>query len=214
MKKFLDLFARLNIVAGSIILIFSIGLLILFLQNPINYSKSLGYNPSFETELLSETDIIKNNASDWNFNIEEKNTKLAIPSNTAVTNNFTIKINSIGVETVIFESLNGEKALNKGVWRSPYSGTPDNNFFPIILSAHRWGYETYTDEFRARNLFLNLPNINIGDFVIINWNNKEYRYKVTELIESTQSEKTSDLILITCKHFNSPVRYFVYASLV
>lgn len=214
MKKYLNLFAGLNVTVGTIILVICTGLLILFLQNPLNYSKSLGYNPSFETELLSETDIVKNNATNWNFNIEEESADLSIPSNTAVSNNFTIKISSIGVETIIFESLNGEQALNKGVWRSPFSGTPDNNVLPIILSAHRWGYETYTDEFRGKNLFLNLPNINIGDYVIINWNNKEYKYKVTDLIESTQSEKTSDLILITCKYFNSPIRYFVYAALV
>ena len=214
MKKYLNRFAGLNVTVGTIILVICTGLLILFLQNPLNYSKSLGYNPSFETELLSETDIVKNNATNWNFNIEEESADLSIPSNTAVSNNVTIKISSIGVETIIFESLNGEQALNKGAWRSPYGGTPDNNFLPIILSAHRWGYETYSDEFRARNLFHNLPNINIGDYIIINWNNKEYRYKVTDLIESTQSEKTSDLILITCKYFNSPIRYFVYAALV
>ena len=127
-----------------------------------------------------------------------------------------INIPSIGVSTTIWEAPtdNYEDALRKGVWRVPEMAEPDKGS-PVILSAHRFGYVDWTQEYRVRHSFFNLPDVNPGDEIEIVWDQKRYKYRIEKVVEGEQIDNYNyDLILYTCKFFVSPVRILVYANLV
>lgn len=126
-----------------------------------------------------------------------------------------LKIDSIGIDTKIYEGSD-TSALEKGVWRMPYHGTPDDQVSnqPVVLAAHRWGEDDFTYEYRSKNLFLNLPSLSRGDVIEITWNGGTYKYAVTDVQKNNYVEKLSDLILITCVDYVSTTRYFVYAERV
>lgn len=136
-----------------------------------------------------------------------------------------LNIPKIGVDTVIWEAEGGnyERALKKGVWRvSDFAdpeksgdGLPVQAGRPIIMAAHRFGYLDWTQDYRLKNSFYELPKLKNGDMIEIVWNQVRYTYQVQNVEEGTQiSDYSSDLILYTCKFLVSPVRIFVYAKLV
>ena len=133
-----------------------------------------------------------------------------------------LSIPSIGVDTVIWEgeSDNYDKALKKGVWRvgdfaSPAEALAKEGRKPTILAAHRFGYLEWSQEYRLKNSFYNLPKLKSGDMVEIVWDKHRYSYLVQEVVEGTEiTDYSSDLILYTCKFLVSPERIFVYAKLV
>lgn len=127
-----------------------------------------------------------------------------------------VSIPKIGVDAVIWESplAEYEEALRRGVWRVPDMGTPLAGR-PIILAAHRFGYLAWTDEFRKKSSFYNLPKLSAGDEIVIVWEQRRFVYKVGRVVEGEQIDSyDEDLILYTCKFLVSPVRIFVYADLV
>lgn len=133
-----------------------------------------------------------------------------------------LSIPKIGVDTVIWEgeSDNYDKALKKGVWRvndfaSPAEALAKEGRKPTILAAHRFGYLEWTQEYRLKNAFYNLPKLKNGDMVEIIWDQHRYTYQVQKVEEGTEiTDYTSDLILYTCKFLVSPARIFVYARLI
>lgn len=134
-----------------------------------------------------------------------------------------LSIPSIGVDTIIWEgeSDNYDKALKKGVWRVGDFASPDTSASsvqagkPMILAAHRFGYLEWSQEYRLKNSFYNLPDLKEGDEIEIVWDKHRYSYLVQEVVEGTEiTDYSSDLILYTCKFLVSPERIFVYAKLV
>ncbi len=138
----------------------------------------------------------------------------ALAPDTSIPKGTFLKIPSIGIDTTIYQGENPEEALDKGVWQMPGYGTPEHNDQPLILAAHRWGRSTLSSEFRNQNLFINLPDLKEGDPIEIIWNQASYKYKIVQRSESTYISRLSDLILITCKFFNSPDRILIYAERV
>ena len=122
-------------------------------------------------------------------------------------------IESIGVRGEIHPGENWQEILKTGIWQVPNFGTPEDNSQPIILAAHRWGYLNWTNQFRYLNSFYNLPKLKIGDEIKINYNQRQYTYKVyaQELGEQI-TDYQADLILYTCQLWNSPIRIFKYAK--
>jgi sortase (surface protein transpeptidase) len=105
--------------------------------------------------------------------------------------------------------------LKKGIWIVPNFGTPESNNLPIIIAAHRFGYIEWTKEFRETSSFYNLPKLKSGDRVQIIWNQRSYEYEVYKSEDSTQiTDYNADLILYTCRMYNSPVRVFKYLDRV
>lgn len=123
---------------------------------------------------------------------------------------------SIGVDSVIWEepTEDYEKAFRKGIWRVPEMAEP-NAGSPVILAAHRFGYLEWTNDFRKKNSFFNLPKMNEGDEFEILWDQRHYKYKVARLTEGPEIDNYNyDLILYTCKFLVSTERIFVYADRV
>lgn len=132
-----------------------------------------------------------------------------------------LSIPKIGLDTVIWEGAldNYESALRKGVWRVDDFATPDTSLGefdrPVILAAHRFGYIDWSQEYRLKNSFYNLPDLKTGDEIEIVWDKHRYKYQVTKVEEGTEiTDYSSDLIMYTCKFLVSPIRIVVYAKLI
>ena len=126
-----------------------------------------------------------------------------------------VVIPKISVESPISTSADYDEGLKQGVWIVSNYGTPEKNELPIILAAHRFGYADWSSDKRNKISFYNLPNTNNEDEIYIYWNQRKYVYKIYKSEESTYiSDYSADLILYTCKFFNSPIRIFRYAERV
>jgi len=124
---------------------------------------------------------------------------------------------AIGVDTQIQEATydNYEEALKRGVWRVSDFGTPFARERPIILAAHRYGYLRWSNLFRRKNSFYNLPKLAPGDVVEISWRQRKYLFEVyAEEKGDKITNYAADLILYTCESLNSPVRIIKYARLL
>lgn len=131
------------------------------------------------------------------------------------TNHLTIP--AIGVDTDIGESTyeNYESALKNGVWRVSNFGEPDVKGAPVILAAHRYGYLAWTNTFRHKSSFYNLPKVKEGDVITIAWEQRLYTYGVYKTENSEEiTDYSADLILYTCVNLNGPERIFVYARAI
>ncbi len=129
----------------------------------------------------------------------------------------TLKIPEIGVDTVINESTmeNYEDALKKGVWRIPDFGTPVDREKPVILAAHRFGYLKWSNLYRRKNSFYNLPKLKNGDLIEIVYKQRKYVYEVYAEDRGEEiTDYSANLILYTCETLNSKVRIFKYARLL
>lgn len=130
-----------------------------------------------------------------------------------------LNIPQIGVDTVIWEAENSayETALKKGVWRVPDFADPERNGEgrPMILAAHRFGYLDWSQDYRLKNSFYDLPKLKNGDMIEVVWDQIRHTYQVQKVEEGTEiTDYSSDLIMYTCKFLVSPVRIVVYAKLV
>jgi len=128
-----------------------------------------------------------------------------------------IKIASIGVDSNIQEAVynNYEDALKKGIWRVSDFGDPTEANMPTILAAHRFGYLAWTNTFRRKNSFYNLPKVKTGDVVAIYWRQREYIYEVYKTENTKEiTDYKADLILYTCENLSGPERFFVYARYI
>lgn len=128
-----------------------------------------------------------------------------------------LMIPSIGVDTDIEEATydNYEEALKKGVWRVSNFGEPDEFGAPIILAAHRYGYLAWTNTFRHKSSFYNLPKLKVGDTVVIDWQQREYTYGVYKTETGKEiTDYSADIILYTCESLSGEERVFVYAKLI
>lgn len=124
-------------------------------------------------------------------------------------------IPEIKVSSPIGQSSDPEESLENGTWMAPDYGSPEDNSLPIITAAHRFGYVYWDKETRNRVSFFNLPSTGIGDTVEIIWNQRKFEYVIYATDESTYiKDYEADLILYTCKYFNSPQRIFRYARRV
>jgi sortase (surface protein transpeptidase) len=124
---------------------------------------------------------------------------------------------SIGINTSVQEAVldNYEEALRKGVWRVSDFGAPNDNGEPIILAAHRFGYLAWTNSYRHKNSFYNLPKVEVGDLIEIDWSQRKYLYEVYAVSKGTQIlDYSADLILYTCETLTGDNKIFVYARLI
>lgn len=147
--------------------------------------------------------------------VKTDNTKKLPPLDTKLPDKPYVRISKIGVDSPISTASEYTEALKVGTWLVSGYGTPENGISPIILAAHRFGYVYWDDATRERISFFNLPKTHEGDTINIIWNQRQYNYEIYHEEEGTQiTDYSADLILYTCKYFNSPTRIFRYARLV
>jgi sortase (surface protein transpeptidase) len=153
--------------------------------------------------------------------IEEEEEEIIVlpPRKLELPNVNRIYIPKIGMGADIQTDEDPNIALDKGPWIVPDYADPESRYLretfrPILIASHRFGYSSWSQEKRNTISFFNLPNTNVGDIVILVWNQREYTFEIFDMDESTFVRETdADLILYTCMYYNSPLRIFRYAYL-
>ncbi|MFW5702639.1 MAG: sortase [Candidatus Dojkabacteria bacterium] len=124
-----------------------------------------------------------------------------------------IVIPKIGVQTKVHQGSDAYAELDKGVWMPPEFRGPHETEAPMIMAAHRFGYISWSNEFRRTNSFYNLPKLEDGDEIIIISDQREFRYKVVAKYEAEKTIRLNhDLTLYTCKFFDNDTRIVVGAE--
>lgn len=82
---------------------------------------------------------------------------------------------------------------------------------PFVISAHRFGLDSLTDDMKIHQTLYNVDKLQVGDEIILHWGGKEYIYSVKEIYEGTNNKpvKDDELLIYTCKYWSSPERIFV-----
>lgn len=167
--------------------------------------------------LISKLNLSKNEADKLTMEAQNASQRSLPAFNPSLPKENRLKIASIGVDTDIAEATNDnyESALKEGVWRVSDFGQPNIDGAPMILAAHRYGYLAWTNTYRRKNSFYNLPKLEVGDKVTIDWQQREYTYGVYKTENGEEiTDYSADLILYTCESLNGPERIFVYATLI
>jgi hypothetical protein len=127
-----------------------------------------------------------------------------------------IIIPRIGVRTQLQETENPEEALTTGVWQVPGYGQAGDTDQPLILAAHRFGWEWWwQSDYWKYNSFYLLPDTEPGDIVEIIDGQRKWTYEIYGGGEGDDiNDYNADMILYTCKFLNSPIRHFRYARLI
>lgn len=215
-KKFFDKLTTVYTVLGFLLLTTSL-ILILIPTFPYIWYRINPQATQQEIVMLTE-EITEKETTQVEEIFKQENTKEIDPRPPLDSNlpeGYFVSIPSINVLSPISDNPDYKEALKSGTWIVPEFGTPENRELPIILAAHRFGYQYWGREERERISFYNLPKVSPGEKVVIYWNQREYTYQIYKSEESEHiTDYGADLILYTCRHFNSPIRIFRYAKLV
>lgn len=127
-----------------------------------------------------------------------------------------IIIPEIGVKANYSITENANEALQSGVWLSPDYGKPGDQGMPIIMAAHRFGWDWWwQSDFGKLNSFYRLPETKQGTIVELISDQRKWTYEVFAAEEGEEITRyDADLILYTCKYLSSSVRYIRYARLI
>lgn len=195
-------------IAGFLCLVIALG----FVITPVVPYIAYRINPA---ETTNEVNKISQTIDGTSDNSSSSTSKYLPPLDLTLPKQPYIAIPKIGVYSPISTDSDYTKSLRDGSWMVPDYGTPENGLVPIILAAHRFGYINWDDNTRQKVSFYNLPKTQIGDRIEIIWGQRKYTYEIYGKAEGSKiTDYSSDLILYTCKYFNSPVRIFRYARLV
>lgn len=207
-KKILKIFSRFYLIGGILLIFFAFAVL------SISFYPNIWYSLRKEASNDDTTSIVKVVENIEPTEEEPVNIPLPPFDESLPTKNM-IKISSIGVDSEIIQNDDAYKGLLKGTWIVPNFGIPTKNDLPIIIAAHRFGYTSWSSEFRYTNSFYNLPKTKVGDRVQIIWEQRLYEYEVYKAEDDTQiTDYDGDLILYTCRMYNSPIRVFRYLKRV
>ena len=214
-EKIINTTGNIYIIIGAVLTFTSLSLLA-YPQLPYIFNKLNINSPAVEAQTL-QTPVT-----------EEKETeqpplppKITLPDkDPSLTETNTLIIPKIGVKAKIITGKDPLKALDKGPWIVYDYANPEQNYLQetaksVIIASHRFGYSSWSTEYRNKISFFNLPNTKIGDTVAIIWNQREYIYKIFQTDENKYiKDIDADLILYTCKYYSSPIRIFRFANLV
>jgi sortase (surface protein transpeptidase) len=211
-KKFLKALSKIYLIFGIVLIFFAFSIIAITFYPQIWYSLS---KTATETEASTIQEQLTEIAEyEPEKEIEEQEITLP-PVDTSLPKENLLRIATIGVDSEISQEQDPNKGLDKGIWMVPDFGTPEINDLPIIIAAHRFGYVYWSSEFREKSSFYNLPKLRVGDRVQIIWGQRSYEFEVYKAEDNTQiTDYEADLILYTCRMYNSPVRVFRYLSRV
>jgi sortase (surface protein transpeptidase) len=125
-------------------------------------------------------------------------------------------IPKIGVNSQLQRTENEHDALNSGLWWVPDFGKPGDLDKPMIVAGHRFGWKWWwQSDYWQKHSFYRLPELQPGDIVEVIADQRKWQYKIYQAEEGVEiTDYDANLILYTCKHLNSPIRYFRYARLL
>lgn len=210
-KKILNSILNVYTIIGFVIILFGTLLLLSPIYPYIFYQVNDQALTNEQNNVSTFAEVLHNDRPAQR--VEDTNT--LPPIDTSLTKTNTLLIPSIKVIGQIHENSSSKKGLNLGVWKVPEWGTPLSNQSPIILAAHRFGYLTWSNKFREQNSFYNLPKTKVGDRIEIIWNQRRFIYKIYKTQEDVKiADYKANLILYTCKTYNSDIRVFRYAKRV
>lgn len=114
-----------------------------------------------------------------------------------------------GVEMKIGEP---EHYLDFGGWVQEINNE-DN---PLVISAHRFGWSTLSLEQKRKQTLYYVDKLQEGDVIIVFWNGEKYTYQAKQIITATNNPSIRDdqLLVYTCRFWNSSDRIFVVLSRV
>ncbi len=211
-KKFLKALSKIYLIFGIVLIFFAFSII------AITFYPQIWYSLSKTATEIEATTIQEQLTEIEEYEPEEESKKPEItlpPVDTSLPKENLLRIATIGVDSEISQEQDPDKGLDKGIWMVPDFGTPEINDLPIIIAAHRFGYVYWSSDFRQKSSFYNLPKLKVGDRVQIIWNQRSYEFEVYKTEDNTQiTDYEADLILYTCRMYNSPVRVFRYLSRV
>jgi len=216
-KKVLNTTGNIYTIIGATMCLAAIALLaypqLPFLFNKLNLNSPQTEAESLNTPVTPEPVV--------NTIVPEEIPQIKLPEkdiSLAETN--TLIISKIGVKAEIMAGEDSVEALKKGPWIVYGYADPEQNYLgetskSIIIASHRFGYSSWSTEYRNTISFFNLPQTTVGDHIVIIWNQREYVYEISVVDESKYiKDIDADLILYTCKYYDSPLRIFRFANLV
>ncbi len=215
--KIINTTGNTYIILGAILTFASLSLLA-YPQLPYIFNKLNISSPEVEAETL-QTPVTEKKEDDT---VKPPETpQITLPEkDISLTETNTLIISKIGVKAKIITGKDPLKALDKGPWMVYDYANPEQNYLKqttksVIIASHRFGYSSWSTEYRNKVSFFNLPNTKVGDKITIIWNQREYIYQIFKLDENKYiKDIDADLILYTCKYYNSPIRIFRFANLV
>lgn len=201
-----------------------------FINSNTNNSESLSTEQQEKGKTAKEEEVEQNLSNDntqlvgQNDTYEDKtkNSK-TLPTKLQNTTTNKIVIPKIGVEAELLfaTSEDPESALEFGAWIVNDFSIPPFNYLvesakPVIIASHLYGYDYWTEEFRNRVSFKGMEQLQNGDTVEVYWDNRIYKYEITDGETSeTINNYSNDLILYTCNDLNgSDLRVIRYANLL
>lgn len=206
-KKILKTLSRIYLIGGILLILAA------FAALSVSFYPTIWY--SLRAEASDEDSVsIAQVIEEIDTEVEKEKEEITIPpfDETLPEKNI-IRISSIGVDSEIIQNSDPYKGLLKGTWIVPEFGTPPENDLPVIIAAHRFGYTSWSSEFRYKSSFFNLPKTKTGDSVQIIWEQRLYEYEIYKVEDETQiTDYDADLILYTCRMYNSPIRVFRYLN--
>jgi len=118
-----------------------------------------------------------------------------------------LAISSIGVDAKIGLP---SSSLNTGGWVEK----TNRDGIPLVIAIHRFGLNTLTPKQKIKQTLYHVDKLHQGDEIYLFWNNEEYQYRITRIIKSDNnpSIRDSELLIYTCKFWNSAERVFVLAE--
>jgi LPXTG-site transpeptidase (sortase) family protein len=211
--KLLKIFANTNIVLGVLAILVAVITVLMIGFPKLFYFLNLN---SPETEIATLTQSIDMDFEKYEpeqNDITWKKIDTTLPKiDTTLPLGKILNIPKIAVNGEILEGEDYDTLLEQGIWRVNDFGTPEDELV-MILASHRFGYITWSADYRNQNSFYHLPKTTVGDYIEIVWNQRLYTYEIYKAEESTEiTDYTADLILYTCKLYNSPLRIFRYAN--
>jgi sortase (surface protein transpeptidase) len=211
-KKFLKALSKIYLAFGIVLIFFAFSIVAITFYPQLWYSLS---KTATETEAATIQEQLIEIEEYEPEEESEKPERTLPPVDTSLPKENLLRIATIGVDSEISQEQDPDKGLDKGIWMVPDFGTPEINNLPIIIAAHRFGYVYWSSDFRQKSSFYNLPKLKVGDRVQIIWNQRSYEFEVYKAEDNTQiTDYEADLILYTCRMYNSPVRVFRYLSRV
>jgi LPXTG-site transpeptidase (sortase) family protein len=212
-KKLLKTLSKIYLAVGVLLIFLAFSVLAITFYPQIWYSVDKGATQAEFTTIEKQVTILEEVEKEEIVK-EEPESNLPTIDTSLPTENY-LRISSIGVDSEISQNVSAEEGLEKGIWMVPNFGTPEYNDLPIIIAAHRFGYVYWSSDFREKSTFYNLPKLRVGDRVQIIWGQRSYEYEVYKAEDNTQiTDYDADLILYTCRMYNSPTRVFRYLKRV